>query len=185
MHPRPDHIAQGEKSGGDGYPMSFAGLEHRLCPSLVERDGRNNGAPFFTRNLGEHLSTDQLVLTRLEINSGGSSAEMASNRGHAFLDGTWENVGHDGLGAPALDPFFVENFLELLDGVLASQEGKEFVSELMESHSIPQKMSGANEQIELALLLMISERQRRRIGRIWGRGNGVVGGKDEIGNALV
>ena len=164
--------------------MGLASFEHRFCSLLVERHGRNNGAPLFSRNLGEGLSADQLALARLEIHGGDSTAETASIPGYAFLNGAWEDIGHYGLGAPALDPLLVEHFLEVLDGVLTSQEGKEIVGELMEGHSISKVMSRANEQIELALQLTIVKQRGCRIGRDWRRGNGIAR-EDEIGNAVI
>jgi len=131
--------------------MSLAGFEHRLCPILVERNGRNNGTPLFGRNLGEDMSTNLLVLVRVEIDSGDGAAETAGILWHAFFNGTWEDVGREGQRAPALGPLLVEGFLEIGDGCLTCQKGKEVVSELMEGHSISQVVCSANEQIELAL----------------------------------
>ena len=145
MHSCPNDVTEGEKSGGDGDPMSLAGFEHRLCPVLVERDGRDDGAPLFGRNFWEGMSANQLVLVRLEIDGGDSAAETTSILGHAFFDGARKGIGCDGLRAPALDPFLAQHFLEILDGILTSQEGKEVVGELMESHSVTKIMSRANE----------------------------------------
>ena len=155
MHPHPDDITQSEKSGGNGDTMSLAGLEHRLCPVLIERDGRNNRAPLFSRSPGEGLSTDQLVLARFEIDSGCSTTETARKLWHTFLDGTRDDVGCDGLGSPTLDPFLVEGFLEISDGILATQEGKELMGELMERHSISEEVGSTDKQIELVLWLTI------------------------------
>ena len=86
MHSCPDNVTEGKKSGGDGDPMGFTGFEHRLCPVLIERDGRNDGAPLFGRNFWESMSANQLVLIRFEIDSGDSTAETTSMLGHAFFD---------------------------------------------------------------------------------------------------
>lgn len=160
--------------------MSLAGFEHRLCPILVERDSGNNGAPLFGRNLGEGMSANQLVLAGLEVDSGDGTAETAGILGHAFLNGTWEDFRCNGLGTPALEPLFVEYFLEILRGALASQEGKKIVSELMKGHPISEEMGSTNEQIELALwLIIVPQRRDRR------RGNRAAGGEDEIRNAVI
>lgn len=157
-HPRPNDVTEGKKSGGDRDPMSLAGFEHRLCPILIERDGRNNGTSLFGRNLGEGMSSNLLVLVRVEIDSGGGAAETTGILWHAVFNGTWEDVGRDGLWAPALGPFLVEGFFEICDGGLACQKGKEVMSELVEGHSISQVVCSANEQIELALWLIIVRR---------------------------
>ena len=155
MHPRPDNIAQGEKSSGDGDPMGLAGLEHRLCPVLIERDGRNDGTPFFCRNPREGVPTNGFILARLEINDGDSAAETASEIRHARFDGTREDLGSDGFRAPALVPLLVQYALKVLYGILSSQKGEEIVGELMESHSVAKEMGCADEQIEIALRLFI------------------------------
>jgi hypothetical protein len=157
MHPGPNNVAEGEESGGDRDPMGLASFEHRLCPILVERDGRNNGASLFGRNLGEGLSADLLVLVRAEIDSGDGAAETTGVLGHAFFNGTREDVRRDGLGAPAFGPFVVEDVFEIVDGARTFQKGEEVVSELMEGHSIPEVMGRADEQIEFGLWLIIVE----------------------------
>ena len=182
MHPRPDDITQGKKSNGDGDPVSLAGLEHRLCPILIERNSRNDGASLFSRNLREGLSTDQSALAGLEVDGSCRAAETTGILGHALLDGTWEGVRRGDLRTPALAPLLIEHFLQILHGVLTSQEGKELVSELVESHPVSEEMSRANEQIEIALCRLII------VGRGWrrvGRGNRVAGGQDEVRNSLI
>jgi len=160
MHPRPYNVAEGEKGYGDGDPVSLAGLEHRLCPLLVEREGGNDGASLFSGNLGEGLATNQLALAQLEIDSGDSATETTGGVGHAFLDRAWEDLGHYGQVTPTFDPLLVEYFLQIFGGTLTSQKGKEFVGELVESHSISEEMCRTNEQIEVALWLVIFERGR-------------------------
>jgi hypothetical protein len=90
MHPGPNDIIEGEESDVDRDPMGLAGFGHHLCPILVERDGRNNGASLFSRNLGEGLPTNLFVLVRVEIDSGDGVAETTDVLGHAFFNGTWE-----------------------------------------------------------------------------------------------
>ena len=140
--------------------MSLAGFEHRLCPLLVERDGGNDGAPLFAGNLREGLSANQLALARLEIDSGDSPTETTGGVRHAFFDRAREDLGHDGLITPTLDPLLVEYFLEIFGGTLTSQKGKELVRELVEGHSISEEMGRTNEQIEIALWLIVFERGR-------------------------
>jgi hypothetical protein len=110
------------------------------------------------------VPTDRLVLARLEIDSGDGAAETASKLGHVFFDGTWKDVGGDSLRTPAFLPLLVQDVFEILDRVCTSQEGEEFVSELVESHSVSKEMGCADEQIKVALWLLIVERGRGWMG---------------------
>lgn len=59
--------------------------------------------------------------------------------------------------------------------MLTGEEGEEVVCELMEGHSVPEEMSGANEQIKLALSWF-----RDIVERVW-----MTVGEHEIGDPLV
>ena len=121
------------------------------------------------------------VVFVFEVDGGCRAAEATGILRHALFDGTWEDVRRGDLSTPALAPLLVEHFLQILHGILTSQEGEELVRELVESHPVSEEMSRANEQIEIALWLII-------VGRGWcrvGRGNRVAGGEDEIRNSLI
>ena len=65
-----------------------------------------------------------------------------------------------------MEPFIAQNSLKVLDGILAGEEGKQIVCELMEGHSIPEEVSSANEDIELPFLFRVII-----VWRVWKGGN--------------